>query len=380
MLLRVLRNTLFVLAGLTALSGTTTAQTLSLPPIAARSWLLLDVGANQLIASQSAQDRIEPASLTKLMTAYVVFGALRDRKISADQSITISTRAWKTGGSKMFVDPKKPVTVDELLKGMIVQSGNDAAVALAELVAGSEDAFAQRMNDEAKRLGLTGSHFMNASGLPDPQHYSTAFDLGVIATSIIRDFPQHYGLYSIKEYRYSNITQPNRNRLLWLDPNVDGLKTGHTDSAGYCLIASANRSGRRMLAVVLNAPSDTMRTQEAQLLLNFGFQAFDTMRVKEKDATLSKLAVWKGKGPTVAAGVARDIVVAIPRGQDERIKADLASEQPLIAPIAKGQRVGTLSVSYDGRAIGEYPVVALEDVPVAGIFGRMWDTVRLWSR
>jgi D-alanyl-D-alanine carboxypeptidase (penicillin-binding protein 5/6) len=356
------------------------AQSLTLPPLASRSWLLLDVGANQLIASQAARDRVEPASLTKLMTAYVVFTALRDRKLTLDQVIPISTRAWKTGGSKMFVDPKKPVTVDELLHGMIIQSGNDAAVALAEAVSGSEEAFAGAMNTEGKRLGLTGSHFMNASGLPDPQHYSTAFDLGVIATAIIRDFPDRYALYSVKEYRYSNITQPNRNRLLWLDPNVDGLKTGHTESAGYCLIASARRGDRRMLAVVVNAPSDSVRAQEAQVLLNFGFQAFDTLRVKEKDKPVSALAVWKGKSATVNAGVSGDILVAIPRGTDERIKADLSSQQPLLAPIARGQRVGTLSVTYEGRAIGEYPVVALEEVPVAGIFGRMWDTIRLWIK
>ena len=357
-----------------------TAQSLTLPPLASRSWLLLDVGANQLIASQAARDRVEPASLTKLMTAYVVFAALRDRKLTLDQVVPISTRAWKTGGSKMFVDPKKPVTVDELLHGMIIQSGNDAAVALAEAVSGSEEAFASAMNAEGKRLGLTGSHFMNASGLPNPQHYSTAFDLGVIASAIIRDFPDRYSLYSVKEYRYSNITQPNRNRLLWLDPNVDGLKTGHTESAGYCLIASARRSDRRMLAVVVNAPSDSVRAQEAQVLLNFGFQAFDTLRVKEKDKPVSALAVWKGKSAMVNAGVSSDILVAIPRGTDERIKADLSSQQPLLAPIARGQRVGTLSVTYEGRTIGEYPVVALEEVPVAGIFGRMWDTIRLWIK
>ena len=359
---------------------TADAQQLALPPLAARAWLLLDVGANQLIASQGARDRIEPASLTKLMTAYVVFAALRDRKITLDQVAPISTRAWKTGGSKMFVDPKKPVTVDELLHGMIIQSGNDAAVALAELVSGSEEAFAVAMNAEGKRLSLTGSHFMNASGLPDPQHYANAFDLGVIAAAIIRDFPERYAIYSVKEYRYSNITQPNRNRLLWLDPNVDGLKTGHTESAGYCLIASAKRTDRRMLAVVLNAPSDSVRTQETQILLNFGFQSFDTMRVKEKDKPLSALAVWKGKSATVNAGVSHDILIAIPRGTDERIKAELSSQQPLLAPISRGQRVGTIAISYEGRAIGEYPVIALEDVPVAGIFGRMWDTIRLWIK
>ncbi len=362
------------------LSNVALAQSLSLPPLASKSWLLLDVAANQLIASQGAQDRIEPASLTKLMTAYVVFEALRDRKLTLDQQVPVSTRAWKTSGSRMFIDLKKPVTVDELLHGMIIQSGNDAAVALAEVVAGTEDGFAELMNSEAKRIGLTGSHFVNASGLPDPQHYSTAFDLAVIASAIIREFPDRYGLYSIKEYRYNGITQPNRNRLLWLDPAVDGLKTGHTDSAGYCLIASAKRTDRRMLAVVLNAPSNAVRTQEAQLLLNFGFQMFDTIRVQEKDKPVSTLTLWKGKSPTVTAGVAQDVVVAIPRGSNDKLTADLTSQQPLVAPIARGQRLGTLKVSYEGKVVGEYPVIAREEVPVAGLAGRMWDTIRLWMK
>jgi D-alanyl-D-alanine carboxypeptidase (penicillin-binding protein 5/6) len=365
-------------AVLTLLASSAFAQQLSLPPMTSRSWLLLDVSANQMIASQAEQDRVEPASLTKLMTAYVVCEALRDKKISLEQTVPVSKKAWKTGGSKMFIEPLKPVTVDELLHGMVIQSGNDAAVALAEAVAGSEEAFAQAMNRDAKRLGMVNSNFVNASGLPDPQHYSSAYDLGLVASALIREFPEFYNLYSIREYRYNNITQPNRNRLLWLDPNVDGLKTGYTDAAGYCLVASAKRGERRLLTVIMGAPSGSVRVQEAQVLLNFGFQMFDTVRIEEKDRAISALRVWKGTANEVHAGVSRDLLVAIPRGSNDKLKADFSSTQPLIAPVAKGARVGTLSISYDGRSLGEYPVLALEEVPVAGLFGRMADTIRLW--
>jgi len=355
-------------------------QPLSLPPMTAKSWLLLDVSANQLIASENAQERIEPASLTKLMTAYVTFVQLRDKKISLSQEVTVSPRAWKTGGSRMFIEPQKKVTVDELLHGMMVVSGNDAAVALAETVAGSEDAFAQLMNQEAKRLGMSNSNFLNASGLPDPKHYTSAYDLALVSLGLIREFPQFYSIYALKEYRYNNITQPNRNRLLWLDPNVDGLKTGHTEAAGYCLIASARRGERRMLAVILGAPSDSARTQEAQVLLNFGFQMFDTVKVQEKDKPISAVRVWKGKSNDVRAGLTEDLLVAIPRGSNDKLKADFISAQPLVAPVPRGQRVGTLKVTYDARPLGEYPVVALDEIPVAGFFGRMWDTMRLWIK
>ena len=353
-------------------------QPLSLPPLTAKSWLLLDVTANHLVAASNQNDRVEPASLTKLMTAYLAFAAVRDKRITKEQAVPVSERAWKAVGSKMFIEPQKRVTVDELMHGMIVQSGNDASVALAELIGGSEEGFAAMMNKEAKRLGMQNSNFTNSSGLPDAKHYSTAFDMAILGQSIIRDFPDFYPLYSIKEYRYNNISQPNRNRLLWLDPNVDGMKTGHTQSAGYCLIASARRSERRLLTVVMGAGSDTVRAQESQTLLNFGFQYFDTVRVYEKAKTVSTLRVWKGVGRELKAGLDSDVFVAIPRGTNDKIKAELATQQPIVAPIAKGQRIGTVKVAYDGKVVGEYPVIALEEIAVAGFFGRSWDSAMLW--
>lgn len=365
-------------AFLLALPLMAAAQPLMLPPLTAKSWLLLDVTANHMIAAGSPNSRVDPASLTKLMTAYVVFSALRDKKIAGDQVAPVSERAWKAGGSKMFIEPLKKVTVDELIRGMIIQSGNDASIALAELVAGSEEAFVLQMNREAKRLGMQNTNFTNSSGLPDPKHYSTAFDLALLAAAIIREFPEQYPLYSAKEYRYNNITQQNRNRLLWLDPNVDGMKTGHTEAAGFCLVASARRGQRRLLSVVMGTPSESLRSQESQTLLNFGFQFFDTVQVHDKAKPVSQLRVWKGGADQVPAGLENDLFVAIPRGTNDKIKAELVSQQPLVAPIAKGQRIGNLKVSYDGRPLGEYPVVAMQDVAQAGMLGRAWDTIRMW--
>jgi D-alanyl-D-alanine carboxypeptidase (penicillin-binding protein 5/6) len=349
------------------------------PTIAARAWLLVDVPSGQPIAGRNIDERIEPASLTKLMTAYLAFDALKHKKITLTQSAPVSERAWKAGGSRMFIEPRKPVTVEELLHGMIVQSGNDATIALAELVSGAEATFTERMNKEAERLGLRETHFTNASGWPDPKHYSTARDLATLAGALIRDFPEYYPLYATKEYRYNNITQPNRNRLLWLDPNVDGVKTGHTDVAGYCLIASAKRGPRRLISVVLGTNSDAVRAQESQKLLNYGFQYFDSVRLYEKGQEVSRLRVWKGTERELKAGLERDLYFVLPRGDAEKLKADLVSEQPLIAPVSTGQRVGLIRVALDGKPIGEYPVVALESVNVAGFFGKMWDTLRLWA-
>jgi D-alanyl-D-alanine carboxypeptidase (penicillin-binding protein 5/6) len=278
----------------------------------------------------------------------------------------------------MFVEPKRPVSVDELLRGVIVQSGNDACVALAEAVAGSEENFVQMMNREAQRLGLKGTRFANATGLSDAQHYSTARDLGALAAALIRDFPEYYPLYSIREYSYNRITQPNRNRLLWLDPNVDGVKTGHTENAGYCLIASAKRGSRRLVSVVMGTASDAMRAQESQKLLNFGFQFFDAVRLYEKSQAVSRLKVWKGTENLVGAGFLEDFTLSLPKGMAGKVKASLESRQPLMAPVQAGQRIATLKLTLDDKPYGEYPVVALEAVPVAGMFGRAWDTMRLW--
>ncbi|MFA7269521.1 MAG: D-alanyl-D-alanine carboxypeptidase family protein [Sterolibacterium sp.] len=349
-----------------------------LPAVAARSWLLLDFSSGQELAGINTTERIEPASLTKLMTAYLTFSALKQGSLKSEQIVPVSERAWKAQGSRMFIEPLRPVKVDELLRGMIVQSGNDACIALAEAVAGSEEAFASMMNREAQRLGLQNTQFRNSTGLPDPQHYSTAHDLALLAAALIRDFPEFYPLYSLKAYSYNNITQNNRNRLLWLDPQVDGVKTGHTEGAGYCLIASAKRGARRLLAVVLGAASDATRAQEAQKLLNHGFQAYDGVRLYEVNQTVSQLRVFKGEQNSVRAGFSSEFALSVPKGQAGLIRVQLVSQLPLLAPVGLGQRIATLKLFLGDKPWGEYPLVALEAVPVAGVFGRAWDTVRLW--
>ena len=367
------------IAAVTALCITSAhAQTPPAPVINAKSWLLLDVSSGQVLASQSAGERIEPASLTKLMTAYLAFAALKAKTITQEQTVPVSERAWKMGGSRMFIEPKKPVTVAELLRGMIVQSGNDACVALAELISGSEEAFAGAMNREAKRLGLKNTVFKNSTGWPDPEHLTTAEDLSTLAGAIIRDFPEFYSLYSLKDYTYNGITQPNRNKLLWVDPNVDGMKTGHTESAGYCLITSAKRGPRRLLTVVLGAASDNARATESQKLLNFGFLNYDGIKLYDKGQSVAQLEVWKGSAREIKAGFDRELFVTLPKGQAGKVKATLVSQKPLIAPVALGQKIGSMKVTVEGRDIAEIPVVALEAVEGAGVFGRAYDTVRLW--
>ena len=369
-----------VLAFLVLAISSAHAQAPQPPAVAARAWLLMDTASGQVIAAANPDERLEPASLTKLMTAYLVFAALRNKSIALDQTVQVSERAWRAAGSRMFIEPRKPVTVEELIQGMVVQSGNDACIALAELVGGSEDAFASRMNREARRLGMGDTNFTNASGLPDPKHYSTAHDLALLAAALIRDFPQDYRYYSMREYRYNNITQQNRNRLLWLDPNVDGVKTGYTENAGYCLIASSRRGPRRLLSAVLGTASESVRAQESLKLLNFGFQVYDTVKLYSKGQTISMLEVWKGSESRLKAGAGADLAVTVPKGLAERIKAELLSQQPMLAPISAGQRVGTVRVSLDNKLLREYPVVALESVGAAGMLGRAWDTMRLWFR
>ena len=351
------------------------------PRVMGRSWMVGDLTSGQVLVAEKADERIEPASLTKLMTAYLVFAALREKKLSLGQPVPVSPRAWRAPGSRMFIEPRKPVTVDELIKGMEVQSGNDACIALAEAVAGSEDVFAQMMNREAARLGMANSRFVNATGLPDAQHYSTARDLYILAAAVIRDFPEEYArYYAIKEFRYNNITQPNRNRLLWLDPTVDGVKTGHTDAAGYCLIASSKRGPRRLLSVLLGSTSESARAQESQKLLNWGYQFFDSVKLFGSGEVVRTLEVWKGAARVVKAGVKGELYVTVPKGEADKLKAELVAQQPLIAPVAQGQRVGTLRVALDGKPLAEYPLLALEAVGPAGIFGRAWDTLRLWIK
>jgi serine-type D-Ala-D-Ala carboxypeptidase (penicillin-binding protein 5/6) len=357
------------------------AQAQQPPAVIGKAWVLADLSSGQILAAENADERFEPASLTKLMTAYLVFAALKEKKISLEQPVTVSDRVRRAPGSRMFVDPKKPVSVDELIRGMVVQSGNDACIALADLIAGSEDAFVALMNKEAARLGMKNSKFMNSSGLPDPQHYSTARDLQVLAAALIRDFPAQYALYySQKEFRYNNITQPNRNRLLWLDPTVDGVKTGFTEAAGYCLIASSKRGARRLLSVLLGSTSESTRAQESQKLLNWGFQFFDAVKLYGEGQAVKEIEVWKGDKRQLKAGFQSDLVLTVPKGQAERIKGDLVTRAPLVAPIATGQRVGSLRLSLEGKSVGEYPVYALENVAEAGFLSRAWDTLRLWLK
>jgi len=357
------------------------AQAPQPPQVVGRAWVLADVSSGQILGAERPDERVEPASLTKLMTAYVVFAALKEKKLTLEEQVSVSEKAWRAPGSRMFIEPRRPVTAGELIRGMIIQSGNDACIALAERVAGSEEAFVVLMNREAERLGMKNTKFMNASGLPDPLHYSTARDLYLLASALIRDFPADYAqYYSQREYRYNGITQPNRNRLLWLDSTVDGVKTGFTEAAGYCLVASSKRGPRRLLSVLLGSTSETARAQESQKLLNWGFQFFDAVRLYAAGAPVKEVEVWKGAKSTLKAGFRADLLVSVPKGQGEKLKAELLSLSPLVAPVAEGGRVGNLRVTLDGKPLGEYPVVALEAVPAAGFFGRAWDTLRLWFK
>jgi len=351
------------------------------PGIDGHSWLLADLSSNQILASDKADVRFEPASLTKLMTAYLVFRALRDKQISLEQTVQVSERAWKAPGSRMFIQPGMPVTVAQLIQGMEVESGNDACTALAETVAGSEDVFVQMMNREAARLGMKNTHYANVTGLPDPQHYSTAHDIYLLAAALIRDFPAEYArYYSQKEYTYNRITQRNRNRLLWLDPSVDGVKTGHTEAAGYCLVASSKHGERRLLSVLLGAPSEQARASESLKLLNWGYQFYDSVKLYDKGQTVKQIQVWKGAEPTVNAGFDGALMLSVPKGDSDKLSAQLVSQRPLLAPVTQGQQVGMLRVTLQGSVLGEYPLVALQSVGTAGIFGRAWDTLRLWIK
>jgi serine-type D-Ala-D-Ala carboxypeptidase (penicillin-binding protein 5/6) len=356
------------------------------PTLAAKAFVLLDYNSRTMLAQQSADERVEPASLTKLMTAYLSFKALKNGHLQLSQTLPVSEHAWKGGGggcggakgSCMFIDPKSIVTVDELLHGMIVISGNDASVALAEGIAGSEPAFADLMNKEAVQLGMKNTHFTNATGLPDPNHYTTAADLSLLAAALVRDFPDHYKrLYALKEYSYNKIKQANRNRLLWLDPYVDGMKTGHTAAAGYCLVSSARRGDMRLISVLLGAPNDTNRAIENQKLLNYGFQFYESRLIYKKGQPVTKLKVWKGQENIMAATPAEDLYVTLPKGQIARLKASIVSRQPLIAPVAAGEEIGNVQFTLDGKMVFQRKLVAVKEMPVAGIFGRMWDSLRL---
>jgi serine-type D-Ala-D-Ala carboxypeptidase (penicillin-binding protein 5/6) len=366
-----------VAACLACITFAAAAQTVTPPPVAARAYVLVDALSGQTLAAESADDRFEPASLTKLMTAYVVFAALRDHRIDEAQPVHPSDKAARQPGSRMFIAPGVPVTVRELLQGLVVQSGNDAAVALAEAVAGSEEQFVALMNREAARLGLAASHFANASGAPSPENYSSARDLATLTLALVRDFPDRYPLFAQKEYTYNRIAQTNRNRLLWTDPTVDGAKTGFTEAAGYCLVASAVRGERRLVSVVLGARSENLRTTESQKLLNFGFQVYETRRVYAKDAPVANPEVFKGTRSTVPIGFQHDIWLTLPRDHFAGIRAVLVTRKPFVAPLAAGEKAGIMKLMRDRAPVAEFPVVALEDVPVAGFLSRGWDTLRL---
>ena len=373
-----MRFLIAVLVSLFSLSAL--AQTVPPPALAAKAWALVDHATAQVLAEKDADARIEPASLTKLMTAYITFSKLKEGTLKPDQVVPVSTKAWRMEGSRMFIEPNKPVSVDELIRGVIVQSGNDACVALAETIAGSEEAFAALMNREAQRLGMTNTHFTNSTGLPDPQLYTSARDLALLASAIIRDFPEYYSLYSLKEFTYNGIKQPNRNRLLYMDPSVDGMKTGHTSSAGYCLVSTARRGERRLISVVLGAASDTVRAQESLKLLNFGYQFFETVKLYSADEALAKFLVWKGKLNELPVCFLNDFALTVPKEAANKIQVSLESRQPLVAPLQRGQEVGTLTVAIDGKPLGQYPVVALQDAEVAGFFGRLWDAIVMFFK
>lgn len=382
-----MKKYLAALATSVLLMTSAVAQTIPAPTIAAKSWLLLDMTSGQIIASQDPNARIEPASLTKIMTAYLTFQAIRDKKLDINQKVNVSVKAWKVdaSSSKMFIDPATPVSINDLLYGLMVQSGNDAAVALAEAVAGDEGTFVTLMNREAQRMGLTNTRFANPHGLPSPDNYSTAQDLSVLAKNVIKDFPEFYKIDSVKSFTYNKITQPNRNRLLWLDPTVDGMKTGHTEAAGYCMIASAKRPNgangdRRLISVVLGTASDGARTAESQKLLNWGFQNFDTVKLYSKGQVIDNPEIWKGSLNKVKVGFTQDVLVTVPKGVAQKMKPQLERKDPLVAPLAENTRVGSVKMMVDGKPLLELPVVTLEPVGQASIFGRAIDSVRLWMK
>ncbi len=356
------------------------AQPVTAPPVAAKAFIVVDLLSGQALAAANENDRFDPASLTKLMTAYVVFTAMRDGKIDASTVVEPGAAATGMTGARMFLVAGAPVSVGDLLRGMVVVSGNDAAAALAEAVAGSQAAFVEMMNRQAQRMGLANTRFVNVTGEPAPEHRSSARDLATLAAAVIRDFPEHYALYGLKEFTYNRIKQANRNRLLWTDPTVDGMKTGFTESAGYCLVASAKRGERRLLSVVLGAQSDTLRTSESQKLLNFGFQAYETRRLYKKGEPVATPAVFKATKDTVALGFEHDVWLTLPRDRFGGLAAVLETRQPFVAPLAAGEKAGIMKLMRDNAPVAEFPVVALEEVPVAGFLSRGWDTLRLLFR
>jgi D-alanyl-D-alanine carboxypeptidase (penicillin-binding protein 5/6) len=346
------------------------------PTIPAKAWIVVDATSGETLAQSNADMQVPPASLTKIMTSYVAFNAVDEKRLSLDQQVTVSDKAWRTGGSRMFIQPRLPVTVDQLFQGLIVDSGNDSAVALAEAVAGTTDSFVTLMNQQAQKLGMRNTHFDNVDGLPDPQHLTTARDLAIVATHAMMDHPLEAHYYKQKEFTYNNIKQPNRNRLLWVDPTVDGMKTGFTDAAGYCMIATALRGDRRVLAVVLGADSAKARAAESLQLLNWGFQNFDTAKLYGDNQSGLNVRVWEGKADSVPLGTPKPVWLTVPRGKSGDIKPVAHYPDSLVAPLAKGQQVGTVDFTLDGKVMRTEPLVVQADVEQAGFFGRMYDKVK----
>lgn len=363
------------------------AQVVQPPEIAARSYLLIDITANQILAASQADASAEPASLTKLMTAYVVFDALRSKKITLQQKFPVSERAWKMPGSRMFIEPSMQVAVEDLIKGMVVQSGNDATVALAEGVGGSVEHFVQMMNDQARLLGMKSTVYKNPEGLTEAGHITTTRDLSILASRLLNDFPDYVGYYAIKRYRYPGTpaaNDNNRNLLLFRDPTVDGLKTGHTQAAGYCMISTAKRDfpsgSRRLLAIVMGTDSENARANESQKLLNWGYTAFEAVKLYEANQAVVTPVVWKGSASSVKLGQFRPIVLAVPTGTSSKLKIQVLRNDPLLAPLSKGQQAATLRVFASDQPFVDVPLLALEAVDQAGVIGRAWDTLRMWLR
>ena len=374
------RLSLLLVVSVLLLSGRAAAQmpVPAAPDLAATSYVLQDFHSGEIIAAYEPDLRVEPASITKLMTSYVVFRELGAGNLALDEMVRISEKAWRTGGSKMFVEVNTEVSVEDLLKGVIIQSGNDASVALAEHVAGSEAVFAQMMNAEAARLGMTGTNYENATGLPSEAHYTTASDVAILSGALIREFPEYYAWYSQPEFTYNDIRQSNRNLLLRRDSSVDGLKTGHTEAAGYCLATSAMREGMRLVSVVMGTASENARAEASQSLLNYGFRFFETFKLYSAGDELTRAEVWKGKVDDMALGVDRDLYVTVPRGRQDQLAAELVVESRPVAPFETGQIFGSLQITLDGELELEQPLVVMSDVPEAGWWGRTTDGIGMW--
>lgn len=353
-------------------------SSISKPVIAARAWILVDAITGQTIAAQNPGLAVEPASLTKIMTVYLAFEALKENRISRAQEVTVSENAWKTPGSRMFIEPRKPVTVDEIIQGIVVQSGNDASVAIAETLAGTEAAFAQQMTQKAREFGMTDTTFKNSTGLPDPEHITTVRDLAILAQRMIADHPNDYAVYAQREFTYNNIKQASRNRLLWADPSVDGMKTGFTTAAGYCLIATAQRGDRRVISVLVGADSESTRAEESLKLLNWAFQNFDTVKLVDGGQAAVEARVWEGTVDTAKLGSTEDIWLTIPRGKTGDVQLVAQRPDPLLAPLEAGERVGTVTLTLDGKPLRVLPLDVLTTVERAGFFGRAIDQLKLW--